>query len=570
MTAPSGLTLSTSELEFHRTRSQFAEALIQWEDEPFSLRDYPMFRAIYDGSPEKMLLKTCRQVGKSMTLSSFSIAESAVIPHFATFFIAPTKEQTLTFSTSRVGKMIQFSPIVRDLFVNASTEERVLARHFSHGSKIVFSYASDNADRCRGQSCDRLMVDEIQDVLLEVVRPVVVECLRQSKRGPFETYCGTPKTMENGIETLWEASSQTEWVIKCSGCGKHSCIVSEKQLGKMGPICKCGKYLNPREGFWFNMNQRADVEMRGFHISRPMMPTDVPICWNAGTKEYERAVKKWRSILSSLSGPTAVPISMFRNEILGVSDSAGRRLVTKEILNRMRTGPAICAKPTRENRTSVTKVIAGIDWSGGGDGLKSRTVLTILGKMGLGKTRLLYYKIFPGTSPVEEIEEIISVLQEYDRITDHTMIIGADAGEGNMSVDILRNRLPNPRRIVKFRYSGNYGGYIGWHPKTSTFVVNRTAAIDSLMMSFINSEFEFPKEPEDVMKPAFNDILAVYEEESGQGDVRRKVWRHKKPDDFLHALNFGRLAMQISIGEIDMTSKIIYDDSELDAIGPAA
>jgi len=133
-----------------------------WEGKPFSLNDYPMFRAVYDDSPQKMLLKTCRQVGKSMTLSTFALGECVAIPHFKTFFIAPTKEQTQTFSVSRVGKFILFSPLVRDIFVDEGTTNRVLARYFSHGSQIEFSYASDDADRCRGRSCDRLMLDEVQ------------------------------------------------------------------------------------------------------------------------------------------------------------------------------------------------------------------------------------------------------------------------------------------------------------------------------------------------------------------------------------------------------------------------
>lgn len=556
------------------TRSGYAERLLKWDGDPYSLSDYPMFRAIYDTSPKRLLLKTCRQVGKSMTLAAFSLSESVAIPHFKTFFIAPTKEQTQTFSTARIGKFITFSPHIRDVFISPSHPNRVLARHFAHGSRIVFSYASDDADRCRGQSCDRLMLDEVQDILLDVVRPVVVECLRTSKYS-YETYCGTPKTFENGIEAMWAGSTQTEWVIKCAACGKSSILMSEKQCGKYGPVClSCQAYLNPRNGTWVDMNYRpADedgivTQTKGFHISRLMMPQNVPAAWEKGTQEWTDALVKWRDVLNALDGPEAYPISTFRNEVLGVSDSQGRRLVTKEMLEKAQTGPAICNKPTKALIQGINKIAVGIDWSGGGssttgkDGavvIKSRTVLAIVGMSGLDNYRLLYYKIFPGTSPVEEFEDICEAIKYYDLATNHKMHIGCDAGEGNMGADMLRHRLVskgNIQRVIKFRYSGTALGYASRNPKDGSVTINRTASLDTLMMRFVSQDIEFPKEPDKIMEVPFKDILAEYEEVVGQSmGAGRKVWRHAptQPDDFLHALNFAVLAAQFSVGKLRLT-----------------
>lgn len=575
---PSANPHSPAKRRLEGTRSHFAERLLVWEGKPFSLNDYPMFREIYDASPQKMLLKTCRQVGKSMTLSSFAIGECVAVPHFKSFFIAPTKEQTQTFSVSRVGKFIIFSPLVRDIFVDAGTTNRVLARYFAHGSQIEFSYAADDADRCRGKSCDRLMFDEVQDMLLDVIQPVIKECLSASKKGSFLTYCGTPKTMENGIEAIWQGSTQTEWAIKCGSCGKYSILISETQCGKRGPICtKCQAYLNPREGVWVDMNRLPPDEdgrifqVKGFHIARPMMPQFVPAAWPEGPLRDE-ALNKWKSdVLDNLDGPQAYSLSTFRNEVLGVSDSQGRRLVTKETLRAACDGPFLSRTPTRDNLVGVTKIAAGIDWSGGGtatssaDGsvaIKSRTVLTIIGKCGLGRTRLLYYKIFPGSSPVAEFEEIFETISYYDRVTQFRMFIGGDAGEGNMSMDMIRTAIQNPQRVVKFRYSGTAGAYLTWKKNGQFVSVNRTVSIDSLMTSFIRKEFQFPREPESIMDVPFKDILAEYEEVIGQNGATRKQWKHapNQPDDFLHALNFGRMALQIGNNEVNLTSSVRDDD----------
>jgi hypothetical protein len=47
----------------------------------------------------------------------------------------------------------------------------------------------------------------------------------------------------------------------------------------------------------------------------------------------------------------------------------------------------------------------------------------------------------------------------------------------------------------------------------------------------------------------------------GQSGATRKVWRHapSQPDDFLHAMNFARMAMQIANNEINLTSSIDDD-----------
>lgn len=532
----------------YRTRSEFAEAAIHVDGRPINFDNYPMFRAIYDGPFQNMLLMTCRQVGKSTTIGSFEISESALTPHFKNLFVAPSKEQTHRFSTLKVGKMINYSPIIKKLFVTSNTNNRVFSREFSNGAEINFSYADDDADRCRGLSCDRLCLDEIQDMILDVVGPVIKECLSESPY-KYQIYCGTPKTNENGIESYWRSSTQTEWVMKCTSCGRHSAIRSEKQFGKFGPVCtKCQAYLNPRLGFWYDMNKEPDIDIKGFHISRAIMPKVVPICWPEGPLR-DKAVLEWKNVLNKLDGAQAYPLSKFRNEVIGVSDSQGRRLVTIEDLKALQTGPMIQMKPSAINMSNVVKLAAGVDWSGGGTKLKSRTILTVIGRA-LGINRLMYYKIFPGTNPVDEVNEIYSILQMYN--LNDALYIGCDAGEGNLGTDLLRKKFSsNPKKVIKFRYSGALKAYIKWDEEANGYLINRTACIDSLMTNLKSQLFQFPKEYD--MSVPFNDILNEYEEVTKEG---RKYWSHSpdKPDDFLHSLNFAKIALQIAIGELDLTA----------------
>jgi len=536
----------------YKTRSEFAQSIIHVDGNPINFINYPMFRGIYDGPYKKMLLFTCRQVGKSTTIGAFEIAESALVPHFKNLFISPSKEQTHRFSTLKVGKMINYSPLIKKLFVTAKTNNRVFSREFSNGAEINFSYADDDADRVRGLSGDRLCLDEVQDIILDVVMPVVQECLSESKY-QYEIYCGTPKTNENGIEYYWRNSTQTEWVMKCTGCNKYSAIRSEKQFGKFGPVCtKCQTYLNPLLGTWVDTNDDKDVEIKGFHISRAIMPKNVPICWPEGELR-DKAKEKWKNVINKLEGPQAYPLAQFRNEVIGVSDSQGRRLVTLETLNSMKTGPRFQIMGDAITLRNITRIAAGVDWSGGGTQNKSRTVLTIIGRVNgtEGKNRLLYYKMLPGLNPVDEVNEIFQTIQKNN--TNEGIIVGCDAGEGNMGTDMLRKKFSNPKKVIKFRYSGALKSYIKWDPEGNYYSVNRTASIDSIMSSLNQSKWEFPREPEGIMDTGFSDILNEYEEVTREG---RKFWSHSptKPDDFLHSLNFARIALQLLIGELDLTS----------------
>lgn len=535
-------------------RSVLAERLIRWEGKPLSLDMYPMFVAPYNGGYKKVVLKCSRQVGKSIMLMVEMITDS-LQDNFKSLFTTPTEEQTLKFSTLRVGKAINYSPHIRDNYIDPRQPNRVLTRSFTNGAEMVFTYAADDADRIRGNHADHVLLDEVQDTLITEVYPEIREILSNSEIRR-ESFCGTPKTLENGLEHLWQKSTKTEWVMKCTSCGKYSIIESEKQLGKFGPICgKCGTHLNPRDGVWIDTNPKENLEYQGFHICRPIMLRCVQAAWSDEARR-EKARIEWRDeVLGKLEGSMPYPLPKFRNEVLGISDSVGMRLITEDMLWALAVGPVMSDRPTPELMKTITQVAAGIDWSGGGKDGHSFTTLCVLGRTSAGKLRVLYFKIFPGVHAVAENAEIRSVLKNYD--AGGQLLVGGDSGEGNMNMDMLRTSMANPMRVVKFRYAGpNTKHYVAWDKQRNSYTVHRTNAIDSCMMSLIRQEIEFPREPRPLLNIAFQHILAEYEETTSTDAGGRKVWRHAPvdPDDFLHALVFARLAIQIKTGQINLGS----------------
>lgn len=523
--------------------SEVAEGLLWLDGAPFSLDDYPMYRNIYDGRYKATLLMCGRQVAKSTSLANFIISESVALPFFRSYYVSPSKEQTLIFSNTRVGKTLSYSPIVKKFFQSPEHADRVLHRSYTNGSENAFTYACDDADRARGFSADRVSYDEFQDMLYDSVVPVINACMKNSNYR-FETYAGTPKTMEASIQYLWDKSSQSEWVMKCDGCSKYNFVVDEKSLGLHGPIClNCGKVLNPRIGQWVDMkkvdSKTGRHSVKGFHIPQLIMPLNIPSCVN-NTPEKPDAKKdaqeRWDDILRDHDMFSS---AKFRNEVLGVSDAIGRRLISLEELEALCTGPKISAYPDK-NLEGCTVTFAGVDWSGGGTTGVSRTVLWIWGwHPGSQKLRTLYYRIYPGNNAVTDVEDIAKICQQYS-----VALVVGDAGEGALPNATLRARL-GAHRVTMVQY-GALGQPIKWNG-LDRYLADRTTLIDNYLMFLKRGAVVYP--PQEEAREAIKDILNVYEEVTTAG---KKVWRHSPqlPDDCLHAQLFGWFASKIHMNDL--------------------
>lgn len=526
--------------------SDVAQKLLWLDGETFSLRDYPMYRAIYDGRYKSTLLMCGRQVAKSTSLANFIITESVAIPFFKEYYLSPSKEQTLIFSNTRVGKTLSYSPLIKKHFQSPEHADRVLHRSYTNGSENAFTYACEDADRARGFSADRVLYDEFQDMQYDAVVPVVNACLKNSEYR-FETYAGTPKTMEASIQYLWDKSTQSEWVVKCDSCSKFNFVISENSLGKHGPIClSCGAVLNTRLGTWVDMRRARPGErlIKGFHIPQPIMPANIPRCAIASatqtlTEAMAAAQSRWDDILRDREMYSP---AKFRNEVLGVSDAVGRRLISLEELQKLCVGGTIHPQPvhTSAHMEGVSTCVAGVDWSGGGTTGISRTVLWIWGFMpATQKLKTLYYRIYPGNNAVVDVKDVIDVCNNFSV----AMIVG-DAGEGSLPNSMLRESL-GMHRVFPVQY-GSFAKALAWNG-VDRYLADRTTLIDNYMMYLKREAAVFPDYGQ--MQQPIQDILNVFEEVTTSG---KKVWRHSPqlPDDCLHAQLFGWLALKLVTADL--------------------
>jgi hypothetical protein len=487
------------------SRKALAESILQLDGDDFSLGDYPFYDALYTGEYSRSILMCGRQVGKSVSAAAFTVCEAVAVPHFKTLYISPTQKQTSTFSNTRISKLIQHSPDLRSM-MGRVLSDNVFLKVLGNGSELIFNYASDDADRVRGISADRVIYDEVQDIDYQSVVPVINECLANSRFG-YVSYMGTPKTMENTIQFIWEQSTQSEWCIRCSSCGKRSFYRSSRGITDKGLAClSCGALVDVRDGTWVDMAPKAKTQ--GFHIPQVILPQN-------------QAPHRWERITHKLE---TYPESKFNNEVMGVSDSVGSRLIGVDDL-------AACCSDSPLPAAGFT--CGGVDWSGGGTSGVSRTVAWVFSNSPGGTFNTVDYKVFPNQNPVSTVDELATFFSRY-RVN---LVIG-DAGEGALANSLLLSKLQCP--LYQLQY-GSQTKPLKWNG-IDRYTADRTTLIDCFFYDIKKKRIAFLGEPR--MSEAFEDFLALYEEVTPAG---KKVWRHSpsKPDDCLHAAVFSWVACKV-------------------------
>ena len=236
--------------------------LFQLKGKPVTLNDYfPLMPLFNTKLPRETLYICGRQVAKSQSTCFGALLRGLAEPNYGILFVLPRFEMTRRFSANYVKPAITGSPL-RGLFIDSNCENSVLQKTLPNGSRLFFSFAFLDCDRCRGLSVDEVDYDEVQDFDPSFI-DIINETMSASDWRTIR-YTGTPKTLDNTIEGLRQRSSMAELVTKC-GCG-HWCIPSTEYdaFGMIAGIdfilehgtglkCPaCSRPVNPRNGRWIH------------------------------------------------------------------------------------------------------------------------------------------------------------------------------------------------------------------------------------------------------------------------------------------------------------------------------
>jgi hypothetical protein len=554
---------------------------------PYHLHDHfpfaPFFRT---RMPTKTLLKTGRQVSKSTSLAAQGVLFSNCIPYFSTLYITPLFEMIRRFSQNYVAPFIETSP-VGSLFSGESTINNVLQRSFKNRSQMLFSFAYLDAERTRGVSADKNVIDEIQDMDITFL-PIIHETISASRDWGIIQYAGTPKTLDNTIERLWADSSMAEWVIKCphGGCRYWNIPALEYDLIAMigpahddiseqrpGVLCaKCQKPINPRPpaqggtGRWVHRNVDKRWSFAGYHVPQIIMPM------------HYASAEKWAKLVDKKEGRGNVPIHVFYNEVCGESWDSGSKLVTVTDLRRAANlgWPNRVDIASRQTGEYLERFIS-VDWGGGGVSkgksdlaLQSYTVIAVCGLSPNGQVHILYaHRCLTPNAHIAEAKLILELMNLFEC----SHIVHDYTGAGTVRETVLRQAGVNPNSLLPVSYTGPAkGDLLVYRPPTAThsrgyYSMDRNRALNyccQFIKSGVVRFFEYDyRGSEDV--GLLHDFLNLIEDksESGSGRDNYRILRDPSgPDDFAQAVTMGTMMLFQLLGRWpDLAS---YEDVAID------
>lgn len=504
--------------------SILAEELIRIGGEPPDYSSFKPARFVIDAPKKYLLLKCGRQVGKSSIVATIMLLDAKFRNGFRQGYIAPNARASTSFSVLRFSDVLINSTALWPNFYSLKNTDKFVIdnvglKKFKNNSVCVFLYADSDPDRIRGFTFDRIVFDEVQDIDLDAVVPVVEACIMNSPYAE-EMFLGTPKSLDNQIELLWSNSKQYEWTVKCEGCGKHNIFVSTKTIGKNGPICAhCGKALNTANGYFVAMQPSKEID--GVHIARTALPF------------YIYHPEAWQKIVSLMNDPLWSK-EKFENEILGISSGAGMKMITEKDLIEISTYDVDPLNKASYNR-GVERFI-GIDWGGSDYSMKtetvqSRTALVVYVLEG-SKLNIAYYSVFDGMGPVDILEEIKRII-----IDARPTAVAADAAGGKVeNSELLKLCVSSRIHFYPIQW-GSYSKPLEWN-KVSMYLADKTTMFDDFFMEILRKGLiALPKRNNQQLIAEF---LAEHAEISTSASGR-KIWKRipNKTDDLLHAAVFG-------------------------------
>jgi len=498
--------------------TQFAEAAIYMPNDdggfsPFSFKERPHLRRIYDTPAKRVLLCCARQVEKSTLLGNLIICYSCLVPSFKTLYVSPSATQTKTFSNDRLKEPIETSPVLRQ-FTTKMLSSNILEKQFVNRSKVTMRYAYLNADRARGIPAWMLMLDEIQDLLSDNISVIEQTLSHSPARWKLYRYSGTPKTLDNTLEHYRaNYSTQGEWVVPCDrhggDTGRYWNILGEKNIGKKGLVCeKCKKLLNPR------------AEGASWAAQVPYHPVTTPY----ESYRIPQLMVPWIDWDSDILLPyESYSRDRFYNEVLGISYDSGLRPLSRPDLIGACNSEVSMSKLEHYRQLSFAQpVFAGVDW---GYGERSYTVITLATYSNM-KFQVFFMHRFTGeeSDPTIQLERIVELLTYFN-----VRMVGCDWGAGfGMNDPLIRKFGRN--RVAIFQYMARNKRKVEWDKNLVRWKVHRTEVMSAMFTAIKKKKIAFPKW-EEFAQPFAQDMLNIYSEYNKQLRMIQYDHNPDNPDD---------------------------------------
>jgi hypothetical protein len=480
----------------------------------FAGRDY--LRAIYNSSRRRVVMRCSRQVEKTTFLCNTVVHAATTIPGIHIIVAFPRQEQASVFAKSRLLPMIHDSPVIGRVLVGAKPRKlQVTNMRFANGSELYIRAAYHSADAARGIDGDLLLIDEFQDIANGDL-PILEEALSHSQhRRVFLT--GTPKSVDNHLEDVFNRSTANEWRVPCD-CGE-SLLLDERCLGSQGPSCpNCAAAIDPRHGRWVARHPDSN--------------------WGDGFT-LNHLVTPWLNYPELLERQQSYNPALFRNECLGLPTFLGDHIVTAAEVQACCTQRPMAKGIGDLPRDARGNLVAGIDWGGG---TNSGTVLVIGLMTDNDHFHVVHlFRCRPQEDPDIVAEEVARRCERFQ-----TPWIAADgAGNGNVYNNLLLNRLPEAAALYAMYYATSDQQSRQYKGRLWNWTIGRSASIGMVFTRIKKQRIHFPRLEE--VAPFLEEIWCETAEFDDQQRSIKYTHAETQPDDTLHAVNYASTLARLAL-----------------------
>ena len=221
-------------------------------------------------------------------------------------------------------------------------------------------------------------------------------------------------------------------------------------------------------------------------------------------------------------------IGKFKNEVLGLSTTAGDHVVTRAELEACCGKSAMAAKWADVPAAGRQQLIAGIDWGGGG---RSRTVLVIGYMRDDFHFQVCRLERFPAT---EDPDRVLTAVAQ--RCTQFKVwIVSADGGgNGHVYNRLLLDRLQAQGMYAILYSASNH------EPRSdgvlTKWTVDRSASIGALFTRVKKRQISFPRVSD--CGTFLDEFACEYVEFDDRSRSVRYAHPESQMDDALHATNY--------------------------------
>jgi hypothetical protein len=543
--------LPTAQLAIERTfpRKWAERNLLTEKGQPLDFNARHWQRQMWDDTHPRQVSQKPSQIGETLRHVVHTLHKASVLGKTC-IYTMPTDGEAAKLVTGRVDRIIDSSPYLREKAGRAGSQGR--RKPTDNTEQKQFGVGTIYFDGCRGRvgalsiPADATYHDEV-----DFSDPETLEMFRKRLNAlPVEAreahYFSTPTVDNWGINKLWRESDARRWLVRCAACSWWGPLDYWEQteghlLYLKCPNSRCGKPLDPTLGEWVAQHPGRSGDVHGYELVRVMLALPGQPQFLASLhEERQRSIYPWH----------------FDNMELGVTSKAGTSSIDVERVKRVAfTEPYGRAEGAE---LGAGGYFMGVDQGG--------TLTVLVGRAdpkregfdeeGKPRIRVLWQGRLAEAQKEEEAWDRLPELMERFRV--ELCVVDANP-DGAMSHRFARRF---PGRVlccyykegqrtevqtpsdVERRAQGEVRGSVQTTERVD-ISVERTESLDNTAKAVQNGGFLLPGSPSDLENREFLAHLAANVSRpqlSEDGVVYR--WERTGTNDYFHALNYLRVAMQ--------------------------